>query len=726
MNLVIVESPTKAKTIEKFLGKDFEVVASFGHVRDLPHSEIGIDIKNNFEPNYVIVPKASKILKNIKAKVKQADALYLATDYDREGEAIAWHLLQAIGLKKLKTNRITFHEITKDAITEAIKHPRDIDIRLVDAQQARRILDRLVGYKLSPFLWRKVAQGLSAGRVQSVAVRLIVEKEREIRKFKSQEYWSVEALLKKGSGQLKAILTEKDGKRLDKLAINSEKEAKEILEKLKNADYLVKNVKKEVKKRYPAPPFTTSTLQQEAGNKLGMSAKQTMRLAQGLYEKGLITYMRTDSVSVASIAQKDAKKTIEQQFGKDYTLDTPRFFKTKSKGAQEAHEAIRPTNLKLLPEKATLDASELRLYSLIWKRMIASQMKDAEMLEENVKISADNFTFTANGLKVQFDGFLKVYNKVETKENTLPELKIGDKLDLEKIEKLQHFTEPPARFTEASLIKELEKKGIGRPSTYAPTLSTIIDRGYVEKNEGKLSPKEIGEVVNDVLVEHFPEVVDYDFTARMEEELDEIAEGKLKWEKAINDFYEPFSNNLKTKTKEVEKKDLSEESDEDCPKCGKKLKIKLGRFGKFLACSSFPECKFTKPLGQIGISDEKKAQLAEEKCPKCGKEMTFKEGKFGQFLACSGYPECKTTKNIEIVAAAPCPNCGGKLLRKNTRKRKVFWGCGNYPKCKTAFWEEPTDQKCQKCGSIILKDRNGKLKCSQCDVKEKKVLKSKK
>lgn len=714
MNLVIVESPTKAKTISKFLDSTYEVVACFGHTRDLPKKELGIDVKNNFEPTYAIMPKAQKVLREIKSKAKKSENLYLATDYDREGEAIAWHLIQAEDFKKQQIHRITFHEITKEAILAALKNPREIDLHLVDAQQARRILDRLVGYKLSPFLWRKVAQGLSAGRVQSVAVRLIVEKEREIAKFKPQEYWSMEAIFNQDGHEFKAILTEKDGQKVAKLGIKSEKEAQEIFQNLKEADYQVLDITQEQKKRYPTPPFTTSTLQQEAANRLGYSAKQTMKLAQDLYEEGLITYMRTDSVQVASQALQMATQVIKKQYGQDYALLSPRFFKTKSRNAQEAHEAIRPTNLGVLPEKVGLSGTHARLYGLIWQKMLASQMREAEVLEENVKIGAGKFVFLSTGLKMTFDGFLRVYQN-NNKETILPSLKVGDKLNLDKLEKNQHFTEPPARFTEAGLIKELEKRGIGRPSTYAPTLGTIMDRGYVEKKEGKLFPLEIGTIVNDVLVKHFPEVVDFDFTANMEKELDEIAEGKLGWQKVIGEFYQPFAQNLKTKSKEVSKQELTEEeSDEDCPKCGKKLKIKLGRFGKFLACSGFPECKFTKPMV---AENAKPVKISEEKCPKCKKDMILKEGRFGQFLACSGYPECKFTKNIEISSEVPCPNCGGKLLQKKTRKGRTFWGCGSYPKCKTAFWNEPLKEKCPQCQSLLLKGKNI-VKCSQCEYKK--------
>lgn len=682
MNLVIVESPAKGKTIEKYLGKGYRVVASFGHVRDLPTKKIGIDAKNNFEPTYEVPFKAKKTVTNLKKEMAGADIIFLATDYDREGEAIAWHLMEAIKPKKA-TKRITFTEITEEAIKNAIKNPRDIDMDLVDAQQARRILDRLVGYKLSPFLWRKVAQGLSAGRVQSVAVRLIVEKEEEIRKFKAVEYWSVEALLSKDKKEFKALLTEKDGKKITKLEITSEKEAKEVLDNLEKAKYIVSDLKTETKKRYPSPPFTTSSLQMEAGNKLGYSAKQTMKLAQDLYEDGLITYMRTDSLNISSQAASAAQVVIKSKFGENYSLPAPRFYKTKSKGAQEAHEAIRPTDLGVTSEIVKTSDKHARLYNLIWKRMIASQMKEAEIDETVAKISANQYGFTASGLKVKFDGFLKVYNGIQ-KDIELPSLKKGDVVNLENLDKIQHFTEPPARFTEGSLIKELEKKGIGRPSTYAPTISTIQDRGYVEKKEGKLYPKDIGEAVNKILVEHFKDIVDYDFTAKMEENLDDIAEGKIKWQPVIKEFYEPFSKNLAAKMESVSKNDLKEETNEKCPKCGKNLFIKIGRFGKFYACGGFPDCKFTRPLGK-----DIAAEITDEKCPKCGKNMVMKESRYGKFLACEGYPNCKTTKNIVVESRVACPDCGGKIVQKRTKKGRTFWGCANYPKCTKAFWQEP-------------------------------------
>jgi len=736
-NLVIVESPAKSRTIEKFLGSGYKVLASFGHVRDLPSSKIGVDIKKNFEPDYVIPQKAKKVIIALKEEIKKADKVYLATDYDREGEAIAWHIVQAAGLESgkkhelnPKVKRITFHEITKPAIEEAITHPRDLDLHLVDAQQARRVLDRLVGYKLSPFLWRKVAQGLSAGRVQSVALRMIVEREREIEKFKPDEYWTIEAMLTPDTKEndFKAILASMDGKKIEKLAISNDKAAQEILTKLENAKYIVDEVSREERRRYPAPPFTTSTLQQEAAKKLGFSAKQTMMIAQKLYEEGHITYMRTDSVQVSTLALNASVKVIDEKFGKKYSLPAPRIFKTKTRGAQEAHEAIRPTHLENYPDDIKVKDTEAKLYDLIWKRMLASQMTEAIMDEMGVKIKASNFGFSASGSQIKFDGFLKVYDETdedEIKEVTklLPELKVGQELTLEEINKIQHFTEPPARFSEGNLVKELEKLGIGRPSTYAPTISTIQERGYVDKVSGRFIPKEIGVAVNDILVEHFPDIVDYNFTAKMEEELDDVAEGKLEWQPVIKEFYEPFAKNLAEKMESVQKSEFTEKTDEKCPECGKEMVIKMGRFGKFMACTGFPDCKFTKPLleKEIGgkAAEEVQEEVEKEKCPKCGSSLLLKEARFGPFLACEGYPKCKFTKSIEIKAEVPCPNCGGDLARKSTRKGRAFWGCSNYPKCKTAFWQEPIKEKCPQCQSLMMRDSRTKLvKCSKCDYKE--------
>lgn len=720
MNLVIVESPAKGKTIKKILGSNFEVLASYGHVRDLPQKSLGVDVKADFSPTYEIPAKARKTIRILKAEIAKATEVYLATDYDREGEAIAWHIAQATGLKS-KAHRITFHEITKPAVLEAIKHPREIDFHLVDAQQARRVLDRLVGYKLSPFLWQKVAQGLSAGRVQSVAVRLVVTREREIKGFVPREYWQIIANLSKKdqSGDFKAELAKIDGKKVDKFEINNAEAAEKVLRDLKNAQYVVSSVRQEEKRRYPSPPFTTSTMQQEGARRFSWSAKKTMKIAQDLYEDGLITYMRTDSVQVSLLALKQAKDVIAKEFGADYALPEPRFYKTKTRGAQEAHEAIRPTNLAT--KVISREGDHSKLYDLIWKKMLASQAKEAVLDEKNAEISAGKYSFLATGVKMKFPGFYKILGRSgEDQEGMLgqilPDLKEREEVLLKNLDKSQHFTEPPGRYTEGTLIKELEKKGIGRPSTYAPTLSTIVDRGYTMKDQGKFAPTEIGEIVTDLLVKHFPEIIDYDFTAKMEENLDGIAEGELAWQKVLSDFYGPFSQNLTEKTKEVSKKEITEEkTDEKCPDCGKNLVKKLGRYGKFLACSGFPECKYTRPLEEK-LAKEVASELSNEKCPKCGKSMILKEGKFGRFLACSGYPECKTTKNIEATSEVPCPNCGGKLVLKKTRKGKSFWGCANYPKCKTAYWDEPQKEKCPNCGALVtLNSRTKMLKCNKCE-----------
>ena len=717
-NLVIVESPAKAGTIEKILGKDFKVRASYGHVRDLPKSKLGVDVEHGFEPRYLIPVKAKKVIKGLKEDLEKVGTLYLATDLDREGEAISWHLTQALDTekdKKLKVHRIVFNQITDKAIKDAIANPRELDMNLVNAQQARRVLDRLVGYKLSPFLWSKVRKGLSAGRVQSVAVRLVVEREREIQAFKAEEYWELIANLSKAKNNqenFEAKLIKKDDKELK--VVNKE-QADQILNELENAEYIVGEVRKKEKNRYPSPPFTTSTLQQEAARKLGFSAKKTMMTAQHLYEgknlgslghKGLITYMRTDSVNLATEALDVIRSEISKKFGKEFLPEKPNFYKNKTKGAQEAHEAIRPSYPDLSPDdvKKFLDPSELRLYTLIWKRAIASQMTPALMDTTSVDILAKEYLFRATGSVVKFAGFIKVYIEDidegeaisdEDKEGYLPELSEQEKLNLINLDPQQKFTQPPPRYTEASLVKELEKNEIGRPSTYAPTLSTIQDRGYVALVEKKFVPQEIGFIVNDVLVEHFPDIVDIGFTAHVEEEFDDIAEGKLEWHEMIKEFWDPFEKNLKEKEKEVKKEDIvgeEEITDIKCPKCGKPLKIKFGRFGKFLACTGFPDCRHTQPLNET--KDEAAAVEKQNNgvCEKCGGEMVIKEGRFGKFLACSGYPNCKNVKSLnEQKLDMKCPECGkGDVVVKFTKRRKKFWGCSAYPDCKWASWEDPT------------------------------------
>jgi len=662
MKLVIVESPTKSKTLQGFLGKEYKVLASFGHVRDLPKGELGVDVENNFEPRYVIPPKCRKTIAALKKEMKKAQSVTLATDEDREGEAISWHLAQVLKLKNYQ--RIVFHEITKQAIENALKNPRAIDMNLVDAQQARRVLDRIVGYKLSPFLWKKIARGLSAGRVQSVAVRLVVDREREIQKFKPQEYWTITATLLKNK-EFEAVLIRKNEKLLDKLAIKNETEARQIVKDLAGAEYRVVEIEKKEVRKNPFPPFTTSTLQQEAWRKFRFSAKLTMMVAQKLYETGKITYHRTDSLNISAIASSAAQKFILKEYGKNYHQF--RAFKTKSKGAQEAHEAIRPTNPALAPAGKT--NNEDKLYDLIWRRFLACQMSQAVFDATSVDLAANDCIFRANGQTLKFGGFLKIY-PIKYTEAMLPELKKDEKPQLVKIDPEQHFTQAPGRFTEATLIKALEQEGIGRPSTYAPTLSTIQARNYIEKNENKyFQPTEIGTVVNDLLVEHFPEIVDIKFTANMEENLDKIAQGGGEWKKILDDFYTPFNKNLQQKYQNVSKKEFTEKpTEKKCPKCHSPLLIRLGRFGKFYACSKFPECRYTESLPQnnLGI-----------KCPKCSE---------------------------------------GNVVEKRTKTKKLFYGCDRFPKCDFALWDKPVNEKCPKCSSLLV-EKGKQIKCSDknCD-----------
>jgi DNA topoisomerase-1 len=718
MQLIIVESPTKARTISRFLtGGDVVVKSSFGHIRDLPKSKLGIDVDHDFEPSYLIPAKAKKVVTELKADAKKADSIILATDPDREGEAIAWHLAHALGLhedakKENKAiHRVVFHEITKGAIEHALESPRDIDQHLVDAQQARRVLDRLVGYKLSPFLWKKIRSGLSAGRVQSVAVRLIVEREREIQKFVPQEYWSVEASLSKKDEEkkFKARLVKIGEKTVDRLGVKNETEAKKITDELEGAQYKVIEVVKKETHRSPSAPFTTSTLQQEASRKLGFSAKQTMTLAQKLYETGFITYMRTDSLNIAQVALAQAQDVIKEQFGKEYSLDAPRHFTNKSKGAQEAHEAVRPTDLSKLPQNlpGNMDPGQKKLYDLIWKRTIACQMAAAVLDQTAIDIAAgSNYTFRANGQVIKFDGFIRAYTETkdegdddaeEYADGQLPDLTNHEVLNFIELLREQHFTEPPARFTDATLVKTLEAAGVGRPSTYAPTLATIQDRGYVEKIEKKYHPTEIGYSVNDMLVENFPEVIDINFTSHIEEEFDEIAEGKLGWVPVIKEFWEPFSKNLKEKMDSVEK--LVEESDIPCQHCGKMMLIKFGRNGKYLACPDDP--KITQPLPEEAAKiKELEEKTKDERCPICGKPMKVTRGRFGYFLGCVDYPTCKGIAKIFNKTGFKCPNCQaegrdpvGDIVEKKSRGRgKTFYACSRWPDCTFLMSAKPENE----------------------------------
>jgi DNA topoisomerase-1 len=755
--LIIVESPTKAKTISRFLGGEYTVKASMGHVRDLPKSKISIDVKNNFEPTYIIPPKAKDVVAELKKDAKNAPSIILATDEDREGEAISWHLVQALdlgdeaeiakGKEDRRIKRIVFHEITKAAIENALKHPRDLDLNLVDAQQARRVLDRLVGYELSPFLWRKIRYGLSAGRVQSVAVRLVVEREREIEKFKAEEYWSIEAKLSKKDDEKTFVgkLHKIGEKSVGKMDIKTETDAKKIVSDLSGAEYKISDIQQKEVKRNPSAPFTTSTLQQEAARKLGFSAKQTMMVAQRLYEGvelgseghvGLITYMRTDSLNLAESAQTAIAGLIKEHFGKEYALSEPRHFTNKSKGAQEAHEAIRPTDVNKKPEdvKKYLDRNQFKIYELIWKRTIACQMAPAILEQTAVDILAkDNYTFRSNGQTIKFDGFIRAYTEGQDEkaedeiEGVLPELKIDELLKLHELSPLQHFTEPPGRYSDATLIKALEAHGVGRPSTYAPTLTTIQERGYVTKEEKKYKPTEEGFLVNDMLVENFPEIVDINFTSHVEEEFDLIAEGKIKWTEVMEEFYTPFKQHLKEKEESVQKEVIVSET--PCPHCGKMMLIKFGRTGKFLAC---PEegSKVTKPMPE----EEAQIKLLEEKtkgemCPICGKEMKVKKGRFGFFLGCVDYPKCKGISKIWNKTGFKCPACleskdrhdkpGDVVERKSRGRGKPFWACNRFPECNFIMNKKPENEADLKEALKHWKDNPPKPKK---DYKKKKTV----
>jgi len=750
--LVIVESPAKAKTIEKFLGPGYRVMASFGHVRALPSKQGSVDTANDFEPKYHVLPESKKHIDALKKELKEADRLLLATDPDREGEAISWHLLAALGLDKkpkLPIQRVVFHEITKDAILHAVNNPRDIAIELVDAQQARSILDYLVGFNLSPFLWKKIRYGLSAGRVQSVALRLVCEREKEIQAFTEQEYWTIATKLQKQGGvQFKAGLVAVDGKKLDKFAIPDQKSAETLKQGIAKGSATVASVIRKETKRTPAPPFTTSTLQQEASRKLGFSAKKTMSTAQKLYEGvaigdggtvGLITYMRTDSVNLSVQALKEAHDLISVAYGKEYALAKPRHYKNKSKNAQEAHEAIRPTYLDKTPAelKKFLTPDLFRLYELIWKRTIACQMAEALLDQTSVDIDVsgekkENYTLRATGSVLRFPGFMKLYiegvdDEDEEKEGTLPPLEQGEALKLLEVLPEQHFTQPPPRYTEATLVKTLEEYGIGRPSTYASILNTLVERKYCRLDKKRFFPEDVGMVVNDLLTAHFPQYVDYNFTAGLEEQLDQVSRGEKQWKPLLREFWEPFISLLKQKEGEVKKDDLTTETlDETCPECGKPLAIKLGKRGKFVACTGFKEgCKYTRNLENSTAEEAPEPELSDEKCDKCGQPMLIKSGRYGKYLACSGYPACKNIQplNKPKGTGVTCPECKqGELTEKKSRYGKLFYSCNRYPDCKFALWDPPIAQPCPKCGFPVLvkkvyKKKGEFLKCPKegCD-----------
>ena len=721
-SLVVVESPTKVKTIQKYLDSTYIVKASMGHIRDLPKSKLGVDEKKGFKPDYKVLPAKKKVLDELKKAAEKADALYIATDPDREGEAIGWHLAAELGISKSKTYRIMFNEITERAVKAAFQHPGKIDMNKVNAQQARRILDRLVGYKLSPLLWEKIRRGLSAGRVQSVAVRLLTEREREIQAFVAVEYWSLHArLLGTHPPEFTATLREVRG---EKASLPSERETMAVMTALHGCEWRVKSVTRGERKRNPAAPFTTSTLQQEAGRKLHFTAKKTMMLAQQLYEGielgaegsvGLITYMRTDAVRVSPEAQAEARDWVGRRLGREYLPDAPPVYRAR-KSAQEAHEAIRPSFVEHEPRAVAgaLSRDQLALYRLIWERFLASQMLPAVYDTVVADIRANECLFRVQGSTLKFQGFMAVYvesreevpetqeDEVET-EAVVPPLVEGERLRLRALDPKQHFTQPPPRYTEASLVKTLEERGIGRPSTYAQILSTIQEREYARREKGTLFPTELGMLVTDSLVPHFPEVMDVEFTAGLEESLDKIEEGEADWVETVAAFYKQFSKDLARAGKKMDDVKKGTETGDACPDCGKPIVEKWGRFGKFLACSAYPECKYTKDLGggRVKVADEP----TEEICPTCGKPMVIKHGRFGKFIACSGYPTCKTTKPVPLGIGCPQPACGGQLVERRTRKGRTFYACTNYPQCTFSVWTRPIPEPCPKCAAPFLTER---------------------
>lgn len=750
--LVVVESPSKAKTINKYLGSGYKVLASVGHIKDLPKKGIGIDFDNNFEPTYEVIPGKEKVIRELKAAAKDADMIYVATDPDREGEAIGWHIkeeLEGRGKSKKTVRRVMFNEITKSAIQESFKHPTDIDENLVNAQQARRLLDRIVGYQVSPLLWDKVRRGLSAGRVQSVALRLVVEREREIQAFVSTEYWTIAAnltaklppafdarLLKIDEKSVKSSNFDEDLKPTE-VHIKEERQAKELLADLEQQQFIVASVTTKEKKRNPVPPFITSKLQQEASRKLRLPVRKTMQLAQKLYEGieigdeglvGLITYMRTDSTRVADSALAEVRDLITDQFGAQYLPEKAVFYRSK-KGAQDAHEAIRPTSALRTPDSVTpfLSKDELALYKLIWQRFVASQMMPALFDQTTIDINAGlRYLFRATGSVMKFNGFLAVYEEgkdekdEEDEEQThkLPLVEEGERLTLNGLTDEQHFTEPPPRYTEATLVKALEEKGIGRPSTYASIMTVIQDREYVARKEGRFYPSELGTIVNDLLVGSFDDLFNVQYTAHMEEELDEIEEGKMVWTETLAEFYEKFTKDLesaKVHMPDIKRQEIL--TDEKCENCGSPMAKKFGRFGEFLACTNYPECKTTRdiPKAHDEAGEEAHAEAAEETCDNCGKPMVLKRGRFGQFLACTGYPECKTTRKIEkggkfaapdVVLEEHCPQCGNNLVLKQGRYGP-FTACSNYPKCKYVK-QETTGVSCPECGTGELVEKKSR------------------
>ena len=749
-NLVIVESPSKASTIKGYLGSSYKVIASVGHVRDLPKSTLGVDIDNNFAAHYINIRGKGDIIKEIKKEAKNAGKVFLATDPDREGEAISWHLANALGIPVEQVQRVTFNEVTKPVVKAAIKQPRPIDMNLVNAQQTRRILDRIVGYKLSPFLWKTVRSGLSAGRVQSVATKILVDRENEIRAFVPEEYWTIDATLIPAEG--KAFTARFFGDHSGKIRLSNEAEAMKVVNAVEGQSFTVDSVKRSTRKKNPAPPFTTSTMQQEASRKLGFQSQRVMRVAQELYEgvnlgsefggvQGLITYMRTDSLRVSADAQAAAATLIREKYGDNYYPETPRVYKTRAT-AQDAHEAIRPARVEIEPAmvRKQLTSDQYRLYKLIWERFIASQMESADLATLTMDFECKGYLFRTGGYTVTFPGYMAVYEESvdeshrthadepeEQKDLRVPALNEGEVLDSDKIDPARHFTEPPPRYTEASLIKLLEEKGIGRPSTFATIITTIISRGYVKRESKSLVPTELGEVTNTIMLRSFSTVVDEQFTARMEDELDEIEAGQVEMEQVLSRFWGSFEQQLTAAEGTIGSIQVQipvETTDMVCDKCGAQMIVKNGRFGKFAACPNYPTCKNTKPLTPAGetetessekktpeaASADKAAETATDMvCEKCGAPMVLRNGRFGSFYACSAYPACKYTKPKTRDIGVACPKCSAKLVMKTGRNKTVFYSCERYPDCDFSSWDMPTAETCPTCGQMLFRKKGKAL-----------------
>ena len=748
-NLVILESPSKALTVKGYLGTNYKVIASFGHVRDLPKSSLGVDIENDFDAHYINIRGKGDLIKEIRREAKAANKIFLATDPDREGEAIAWHLAAALGIPEEKTQRICFHEVTKSAVKAAIKSPRPIDMNLVNSQQTRRILDRILGYKLSPLLWKNVKSGLSAGRVQSVATRIIVEREEKIRSFVPEEYWTIDSMLHSPDG--KSFLVHFWGDESGKIRLGNEAEANAVANAVNGKPYTVNSVKKATRHKIPAAPFTTATLQQEAFRKLGFQSQRTMRVAQELYEginlgselggvQGLITYMRTDSVRISADAKESAREFIKQKYGDSYCPETPRVFKTKG-SAQDAHEAIRPTNVDFEPQRIRrhLSADQFKLYKLIWECFIASQMESAELDTISIDFLCEGYLFRTSGYSIRFPGYMALYeqsedearttadNPREVKDIRLPELESGQKLDADDAELTQHYTEPPVRYNDSSLVQMLKDLEIGRPSTYVSIITTILARNYVKREGKAFVPTPLGEVTNKIMMENFPTIVDYGFTAEMEKELDEIEDGNEEMLNVLRRFWADFAKQLEEAEKTIKENAIEvppEETDIVCDKCGSRMVVRNGRFGKFAACPNYPTCRNTKPLTAPAAADteentesadgtetaQKKAPIvADFKCEKCGSDMVLRTGKFGSFYACSRYPECKFTKARVRETGVDCPKCGAKVVTKFGRNHSVFYSCEKYPTCDFSSWDMPVNENCPDCGKLLFRKKGKNL-----------------